>query len=163
MVHPQTCERRRTRAAGNDGAIGSASGLHSLPATLQTLQLDYILTASRWASSVRRSHVRWGVSIRDRRFDHGLIECTWQVRLATKQRIAPTPDYATLKRDPIVAAAYDAALRCGLATVAVDDGDAAGRLRRRCEATTQAASALHLVKRWSLRKRVVSPHLLLES
>ena len=64
---------------------------------------------------------RWG-----RRYGHGLVECTWQARLATNRRIAPTPDYATLKRDPIVAAAYDAALRRGLATVAVDDGDSAG-------------------------------------
>ena len=124
------------------------------------LQLDYILTSSRWASSVRQSHVRWGVSIRrwGRRYDHGLVECTWQVRLATKRRTAPTPDYATLKRDPIVAAAYDAALRHGLATVAVDDGDAAGRLKRLCEATTHAASVLPLVKRRPLRKRVVSAH-----
>ena len=122
------------------------------------LQLDYILTSSRWASSVRQSHVRWGVSIRrwGRRYDHGLVECTWQVRLATKRRIEPTPDYATLKRDPIVAAAYDAALRRGLATVTVEDGDTAGRLRRLCEATAQAASGLPLVKRRPLRKRVVS-------
>ena len=124
------------------------------------LQLDYILTSSRWASSVRQSHVRWGVSIRrwGRRYDHGLVECTWQVRLATKRRIAPTPDYATLKRDPIVAAAYDVALRRGLATVTVEDGDAAGRLRRLCEATTQAASVLPVVKRRPPRKRVVSAH-----
>ena len=122
------------------------------------LQLDYILTSSRWASSVRQSHVRWGVSIRrwGRRYDHDLVECTWQVRLATKRRIEPTPDYATLKRDPIVAAAYDAALRRGLATVTVEDGDTAGRLRRLCEATAQAASGLPLVKRRPLRKRVVS-------
>ena len=122
------------------------------------LQLDDILTSSRWASSVRQSHVRWGVSIRrwGRRYDHGLVECTWQVRLATKRRIAPTPDYATLKRDPIVAAAYDAALGRGVATVAVDD--TAGRLKRLCEETTQAASVLPLVKRRPLRKRVVSAH-----
>ena len=81
------------------------------------------------------------------------IECTWQVRLATKRRIAPTPDYATLKRCPIVAAAYDAALRRGLATVAVDDGDAAGRLWRLCEATRQAASGLPLLNCRPLRRR----------
>ena len=57
-----------------------------------------------------------------------------------------------------MAAAYDAALQRGLATVAVDDGDAAGRLRRLCDATTQAASRLPLVKRRPLRKRVVSAH-----
>ena len=74
------------------------------------------------------------------------------------RRMAPTPDYATLKRDPIVAAAYDVALRRGLATVTVEDGDAAGRLRRLCEATTQAASVLPVVKRRPLRKRVVSAH-----
>ena len=84
------------------------------------------------------------------------MECTWQVRLATKRRIEPTPDYATLKRDPIVAAAYDAALRRGLATVTVEDGDTAGRLRRLCEATAQAATGVPLVKRRPLRKRVVS-------
>ena len=28
------------------------------------LQLDYILTSAMWDSSVRQSHVRWGVSIR---------------------------------------------------------------------------------------------------
>ena len=124
------------------------------------LQLDYILTSSRWASSARQSHVRWGVSIRrwGRRYDHGLVECTWQVRLATKRRIAPTPDYASLKRDPIVAAASDVALRRGLATVTVEDGDAAGRLRRLCEATTKAASVLPVVKRRPLRKRVVSAY-----
>ena len=66
------------------------------------------------------------------------------------------PYYATLKRDPIVAAAYGAALRRGLATVTVEDGDTAGRLRRICEPTTQAASGLSLVKRRPLRKRVVS-------
>ena len=87
------------------------------------------------------------------------MECTWQVRLATKRRIEPTPDYATLKRDPIVAAAYDAALRRGLATVKVEDGDTAGRLRRLCEATAQAASGLPLVKRQPLRKRVVSANM----
>ena len=82
------------------------------------------------ANDALRDDVRWGISIRrwGRRYDHGLVECTWQLRLATKRRIAPTPDYATLKRDPIVAAAYDAALQRGLATVAVDDADAAGRL-----------------------------------
>ena len=68
------------------------------------------------------------------------MECAWQVRLATKRRIEPTPDYATLKRDPIVAAAYVAALRRGLATVMVEGGDTAGRLRRLCEATAQAVS-----------------------
>ena len=127
-MHPHTRERRWTRAAGNDGVTGSTSGLHSLPEPLRNhtnatsyipndsrynpLQLDYILTSSRWASSVRQSHERWGVNIRrwGRRYDHGLVECKWQVRLATKRRIVPTPDYATLKYDPIVAAAYVAAL-----------------------------------------------------
>ena len=66
------------------------------------------------------------------------------------------PYYATLKRDPIVAATYGAALRRGLATVTVEDGDTARRLRRLCETTTQAASGLSLVKRRPLRKRVVS-------
>ena len=47
--------------------------------------------------------------------------------------IAPTSDYATLKRDLILAAAYDAALRRGLVTVAVEDDDAAWRLKRLCE------------------------------
>ena len=87
------------------------------------------------------------------------MECTWQVGLATKRRIEPTPDYATLKRDPIVAAAYDAALRRGLATATVEDGDTAGRLRRLCEATAQAASGLPLEKRQPLRKRVVSANM----
>ena len=48
------------------------------------------------------------------------------------------------------------ALRRGMATVTVEDGDPAGRLRRLCEATTQAASVLHVVKRRPLCKRVVS-------
>ena len=74
---------------------------------------------------------------------------TWQVRLATKRRIEPTPDYATFKRDPIVAAAYDVELRRGLATMTVEDGDAAGRLSRLCE----AAGGLPLVKRRPLSKR----------
>ena len=42
--------------------------------------------------------------------------------------------------------------------MSVDDGDTAGRLRRLCEATTQAASVLPVVKRRPLRKRVVSAH-----
>ena len=80
------------------------------------------------------------------------------MRLATKRRIAPTPDYATLKRDPVVAAAYDASLRCGLPTVTVRNGDAAGRLRRLCAAMAQAARALPIVKHRPLRKRVASAH-----
>ena len=46
-----------------------------------------------------------------------------------------------------MAAAYDAALHRGLATVTVEDGDTAGRLRRLYEVTAQAASGLPLVKR----------------
>ena len=49
-----------------------------------------------------------------------------------------------------------AALRRGLATVTVEDGDTAGRIKRLCEATAQAASGLPLVKRRPLRKWVVS-------
>ena len=54
----------------------------------------------------------------------------------------PAPDYATLRRDANMAAAYDATIRRRLATITVEDDDAGTRLERLRIATTQAASKL---------------------
>ena len=43
----------------------------------------YVLVPNRWKSSVRQCQVKWGASMHrfGKKFDHGLLEATWDWRL----------------------------------------------------------------------------------
>ena len=120
-------------------------------------QLDYILCSERWVTSASRSRVRWGPSIQrwGRKFDHGLVECVWKVRLRAPRKIHK-PDFSTLRSDNEVAKKFDEDVRDKLSSTDVDIENPCERLKRMNEATKEAISKLPNRKRQPFRKRYVS-------
>ena len=77
------------------------------------LQLDYILTSSRWASSVRQSHVRWGVSIRRRGSSLRPWHCRMYVASAISDEATDSPN--TRLCDAQTRPNRGSSIRCGVA------------------------------------------------
>ena len=119
-------------------------------------QLDYILCSERWVTSASRSRVRWGPAIQrwGRKFDHGLVECVWKVRLRAPKKIH-NPDFAALKKDSEIARKFDADIRDRLSSE-IDVTNPCERLKRLNAATKKAISALPNRKPQPRRKRYVS-------
>ena len=119
-------------------------------------QIDYILCSRRWASSVRRSRVRWGVTIQrwGRHFDHGLVECTWKARVIAPKK-THNPDFATL-RDSNIAAKFDGIVSNILSTELTEPECTTAKHDRLTRATKEAIKSLPPKKRTPLRKRHVS-------
>ena len=105
-------------------------------------QLDYILCSERWVTSAIRSRVRWGPAIQrwGRKFDHGLVECMWKVRLKASKK-NHKPDFSALKKDSEIARKFDADIRDRLSTE-IDVSNPRERLKRLNAATKEAISAL---------------------
>ena len=120
------------------------------------VQLDYILCSERWVTSAIRSRVRWGPAIQrwGRKFDHGLVECMWKVRLKASKKIHK-PDFSALKKDSEIARKFDADIRDRLSTE-IDVANPCERLKRLNAATKEAISALPNRKTQPFRKRYVS-------
>ena len=121
-------------------------------------QIDYILCSKRWVSSVRSSRVRWGVSIQrwGRRFDHGLVECGWKMRLAAPSKVRH-PDFSQLKNVD-VAKRFDDVVSNVLSNNHIDPEVPSDRLARLNRATKQASETLPTRKNLPLRKQFVSDH-----
>ena len=123
----------------------------------QPTQLDYILCSERWVTSVTRSRVMWGPSIQrwGRKFDHGLVECTWNVRLRAPRKIHK-PDFSALKTDSEVAKKFDYTVKSHLSSVDINNDNSSERLKRLNNATREAIRGLPNRKPQPLRKRCVS-------
>ena len=120
-------------------------------------QLDYILCSVRWVTSVRSSRVRWGPSIQrwGRIFDHGLVECTWKMRLLTTAK-KHKPDFNALKNNSDIALKFDSVVREKLSSVDINLECPIERLKRLNDATKEAIKSLPNKKPQPLRKRLVS-------
>jgi len=121
------------------------------------VQLDYILCKSRWVTSVTNSKVRWGPAIQrwGRKFDHGLVECNWRVRICKPKKMH-RPDFSALKNTE-TAQKFDATIREGLQTD-VEESNPSKRLKQLNDATKKATSDLPSLKPTPFRKRLVSQH-----
>ena len=119
-------------------------------------QIDYILCSRRWASSMRSSRVRWGVTIQrwGRHFDHGMVECTWKARVVAPKK-THNPDFAML-RDSNIAAEFDSIVSNVISSELTDPECTTARHDRLTRATKEAIKSLPSKKRTPLRKRHVS-------
>ena len=122
-------------------------------------QIDYILCSKRWCTSVRSSRVKWGIAIQrwGRKYDHGLVECTWKAKIS-KPSTKPKPDFTALK-DPGIAEEFNSIVATELENfnIAAPDNPA-DRLKRLNHATKKAIASLPSKRRPPTRKRNISDH-----
>ena len=122
-------------------------------------QIDYIMVSSRWATSVRASHVKWGISIQrwGRKYDHGLVYCKFRTRIRSHKRMPPKLDFSKLKSDPLVQEAFEQKVQSNLSTMRYDTSSPAESLSSLTKSINTAASAV-IPKRsnLSLRRRHIS-------
>ena len=120
-------------------------------------QLDYILCSSCWVTSVRSSRVRWGISIQrwGRKYDHGLVECSWKAHPKAIKRTL-CPDFGALARNTNIAKTFNDQVKNSLESTTVHENSASDRLQRLRMATQHAAKSLPTLKPQPLKKRYVS-------
>ena len=125
--------------------------------TFNETQIDYILIASRWATAVTDSKVKWGVSISrwGRKYDHGLVNCLFTSRLRTDKRPKQL-DYSALK-DVNTRNCYEDMVKATINEGVHEESDSSSSFRNLLNTVTNAAKAtLPVRKPMSLRKRHVS-------
>ena len=122
-------------------------------------QIDYILCSKRWCTSVRSSRVKWGISIQrwGRKYDHGLVECNWKVKISMPA-IKRKPDFAALK-DSETAELFNNIVVSELQNYSITAPEnPTHRLARLNLATKKAITSLPTKRRQPTRKRHISNH-----
>ena len=83
-------------------------------------QIDYILISSRWATSITKCRVRWGMTIQrwGRIYDHGTIECNFKTKVNKKQnKNAKRINFSILKTNDELKAKYNEEVQKNLQSV----------------------------------------------
>ena len=121
-------------------------------------QIDYILTSSRWSSSMRSCKVKWGMSCKrwGRHYDHGLVECQFKSRL-TVSHVKPLKDFSVLIKDGETRQEFDELVTSSLTEKSFNSACPSASLKNLCSAIDAATAAVLPAKRHlPIRKRRVS-------
>ena len=122
-------------------------------------QIDYILISSRWATSVRKCQVKWGISCQrwGRKYDHGLVCCTLISRMKMQRKATAKLDFSLLKVDNQLRDSFDECVRQNLSSEQYDHNSPAESLAALTKSVSSAASStIPKCSHLSLRRRNIS-------
>ena len=121
-------------------------------------QIDYILISSRWATSVRKAHVKWGISCHrwGRKYDHGLVCCTLISRMKMQRKATAKLDISLLKVDNQLRDSFDECMRQNLSSEQYDQNSYESLAALTNSVSSAASSTIPKCSHLSLRRRNIS-------